>query len=211
MSAEGENKDPEQKPEDKPAVPDLDALIKAAVDKELADIKSKLDNAYKKRDEVQKELDAYRDKERQAEIESLKEQGKLKEAHEKELEALKARNAELEQQNVSLTRDSVIKAALAGLELRNARASEMAHKEISKELIRDDAGNWVHRSGKSITEFVAEFAADQENAFLFKAKVNNGGGQQGGPAVDPKTGKSLFALSQAEVLELARQGKLKKR
>ena len=193
-------------------VPDIENLVKERVAAELAEIKGKLDTAYEKRDLAAKELEVYKQKERDAEIALLKEQGNLKEAHAKELEALQARNQALEQQNLALTRDGAIKQALSALDTRNARAYEMAQVEIAKETVRDESGNWVHRSGKSISEFVAEFAADADNAFLFKPKQNNGGG--GGPSnntPDSTSGKSLFALSQAEVIKLAQEGKLKRK
>ena len=192
-------------------VPDIENLVKERVAAELAEIKGKLDTAYEKRDLAAKELEVYKQKERDAEIALLKEQGNLKEAHAKELEALQARNQALEQQNLALTRDGAIKQALSAQEMRNARAMELAQQEIAKETIRDESGNWVHRSGKSISEFVAEFAADPENAFLFKPKQNNGGGGQSNNVPDAATGKSLFAMSQADVIRLAKEGKLKRK
>ena len=193
-------------------VPDIESLVKERVAAELAEIKGKLDTAYEKRDLAAKELEVYKQKERDAEIALLKEQGNLKEAHAKELEALQARNQALEQQNLALTRDGAIKQALSAQEMRNARAMELAQQEIAKETIRDESGNWVHRSGKSISEFVAEFAADPENAFLFKPKQNNGGGgSQSNSVPDTATGKSLFAMSQTEVIRLAKEGKLKRK
>ena len=193
-------------------VPDIENLVKERVAAELAEIKGKLDTAYEKRDLAAKELEVYKQKERDAEIALLKEQGNLKEAHAKELEALQARNQALEQQNLALTRDGAIKQALSAQETRNARAMELAQQEIAKETIRDESGNWVHRSGKSISEFVAEFAADPENAFLFKPKQNNGGGgSQSNSVPDTATGKSLFAMSQTEVIRLAKEGKLKRK
>ena len=198
--------------DDKKLEPNIDSLVEERVKAALAEIKGKLDAAYEKRDLAAKELETYKQKEREAEIALLKEQGNLKEAHAKEMEALQSRNAALEAQNLELTRDGAIKQALSALDTRNTRAYEMAQKEIAKEIIRDESGNWVHRSGKSISEFVAEFAADPENAFLFKPKQNNGGGGgQSNNVPDTATGKSLFAMSQADVIRLAKEGKLKRK
>ena len=192
---------------------DVEKIVSERVAAALADFKSKLDAAYAKRDESAKELELYKQKERDAEIALLKEQGKLKEAHEKELEDLKAHNAVLEQKNLSLTRDGMIKSALSGFETRNAKAANVAKDEIANELIRDESGNWVHKHGKSIDEFVAEFAANPDNAFLFKPKVNNGGGggQESQNKGDQTKGKSLFALTQEEVIKIAQEGKLKRK
>jgi len=212
MSTEENKPEVQQQQSDVQHNVDVERVVSERVAAAIAEIKGKLDAAYEKRDSANKELESYKQKEREAEIALLKEQGNLKEAHEKELETLKAENNKLLQQNLSLTRDGAIKNALTGYETRNAKAATVAQEAIASELIRDDSGVWVHRSGKSIPAFVAEFAADAENAFLFKPKANNGSGGGGNTqVVDTNAKKSLFAMSQDDVIKLVQEGKLKRK
>ena len=85
----------------------------------------------------------------------------------------------------------------------------MADREIIGQLVRDESGTWVHRSGVSVKDFVKTFAEVEDNAFLFKPKINNGTGNSGAkPTNTSSDKKSLFEMSQEEVLKMAREGKL---
>ena len=192
--------------------PDLDKLVSDRVAEALKDVKGKLDNAYAQRDEALKVKAEYERKEREAEIAKLKEEGNLKEAHEKEMSEERAKREAAEKKIVELTRDNSVRALLGSLDFRTPAATEMAYKEIVGGLIQNEQGDWVHKSGVALSEFVEKFATDENNSFLFKPKVSSGAGTGAntGGGTPPSGGekKSLFNMSQAEVLKLAAEGKL---
>jgi vacuolar-type H+-ATPase subunit E/Vma4 len=195
------------KPEDKDLV---SKLVQERLDAELKDIKDKLDKAFKQRDEALKKAAELEQKEKEASIRKMEEEGKHKEAYEARLADSNARIAALEKRNTELSRDVSVRDALKGLAFRNETASEMAYKVITEQLVQNDSGQWVHRSGVSIRDFVGEFAKSEEQSFLFKPKSSSGAGTNqpsGGGTPDTKSGKSLFNLSQEEVLRMAAEGK----
>jgi len=113
---------------------------------------------------------------------------------------------------VELTRDKDLLDALKGLPFRNEKASQSAFKELVDELVQDDDGNWRHKSGASIRDAVKAYQKDEDNAYLFKVKASTGtGDNQKKPSEVDNKGKSLFEMSQAEVLKLAAEGKLPRR
>lgn len=184
-------------------------MIERLVSERLKDIKSKLDNAYEARDTAIKELDAMRQKEREAELKRLEEEGKYKELYEAKLAEERKKNESLEQERLRLTRDITLKDILKTLEFKSSKAAEMAFSEIVNQLIQDASGNWVNKSGKSVADFVKDFAEDESNSFLFKQKGSSGPGigQPQGKSISSGK-KSLFEMTQAEVLQLAAEGKL---
>lgn len=188
----------------------VQAAIQKAVDDKLKDIKAKLDNAYAARDDAKAKLAELEAAKREAEIKKLKEDGKVQEAYEKQLEDERAARKALENRNRELTRDLEVRSALATLDFRTEKARANAFREIVDDLVQDEKGVWLHKSGSSIQEHVRSFHADADNSYLFKAKINSGGG---GGGAQPKPGsgdapKSLFGLTQAEVMKLAAEGKL---
>jgi hypothetical protein len=196
---------------------DVDALVKAAVAEQLKDIKGKLDGANSQRDEALKKLAEKELAEKDARKKQLEEEGKHKELMEiaiadkdKEIASLKAENEVLKGKLNVLSRDNVLREALSGLEFRNDKAANVAFKELVSELEKDEEGNWKHKSGKSIKEAVADFAADETQSFLFKAKVNTGGGSGGKPntAGGSDQNKSLFSMKTEDVLRMAERGEL---
>lgn len=193
----------------KGGTPDAKAAdIQALVDEQLKDIKGKLDKAYGARDAALAKVAEHEQRLREAELARLKEEGKHKEAYEMQLAEEKARREAVEKKNIELTRDIDLRNALSGLTFRNEHAAGMAFRELVQELIRDEKGEWVHKSGIPIREAVQKFAENEENAFLFKQKVNSGSGNSS-PSGTPDSGsKPLYKQTQAEVLALARQGKL---
>ena len=71
-----------------------------------------------------------------------------------------------------------------------------------------EKGEWVHKSGVAVKDFVKTFAENEDNAFLFKQKQNSGNGSQNVPPSSNTTKKSLFEMTQDEVLQMAAEGKL---
>lgn len=190
----------------------LEALIKKGVEEALKPMKEKLDKAYSARDEALRKVAAFEEKERQAEITRLQEEGKHREAFEMQLAEERAQRENLEKQNIALTRDIEIRNALGAQPFRNDNALEMAYKEIVTQVVRNEQGVWVHKSGVSVRDFVKAFAENEDNAFLFRQKQSSGanvGSQKSG--TPPAGTKSIFEMSQDEVLKLAREGKLPKR
>jgi hypothetical protein len=191
----------------------VEKLAQAKLEASLKDIKSKLDSAYKNRDEALGKVAEFEQKEREQELKRLQEEGKHKEAYELQLAEEKAKREALEKRNVELTRDIEARSALSNHNFRNDNALEMAYKEIVSELVKNEAGNWVHRSGASIKEYVKQFSENADNAFLFKPVTSSGSGSSGVLPTNPNsttTKKSLFNMSQDEVIKMATEGKFRK-
>jgi hypothetical protein len=192
----------------------LDRLIEEKAAEKLKETKKLLDNAYAERDRANAELAKTREKERQAELKKLEEEGKFKEAYELKLAAEQAKYNEtvakmqaLEETNLTLTRDSQVKSLLSECKLRNGDAAEMAFGSIIANLVRNEQGVWVHKTGISVSDYVKAFASDDSKSFLFASKQSSGAGTTTtSPA--PTTKKSLFSMSQADVLKMAAEGKL---
>ena len=191
---------------------DLNAKIQAGIDTALQPIKAKLDNAYAARDEALAKVAEFERKEREREIARLKEEGKHQEAHEQEIAEERAKRTAAEKRVIELTRNSEVRDSMAGLEFRNKKAQDLAFQEVVSQLVQNEKGDWVHKSGATVKDFVESFAKDDSNNFLFKPKVNSGSGS-GQPRNDPppKQASSLYGLSQEEVLKLAAEGKLPRR
>lgn len=217
-----ENEDPnaqkkgEEKDDDKNKAATLDmndpavkAAIAAAVADALKPMKENLDKSYAERDAALQKVAEHEQKEREAEIKSLEEQGKHKEAYEARLAEERAAREALEKRNTELTRDVELKGALNAIDFRNKTASDMAYRSLVSDLVRNEQGKWVHKSGTSIEEAVTSYISNEDNAFLLKPKISSGSGtppaKQGSPGAEPK---SLFARPQAEVIKMAEEGKL---
>lgn len=188
----------------------VEQLVAERVDAELGKIKQNLDKAYKARDDALAEVEKHKIKERDLEIQKLEQEGKLKEAAELRVADTNKKLEEANKRIVELTRDTEVKSILQGLEFRSKSAAEMATKEITAQLVQDANGSWVHKSGISISEFVDKFSKDDDQQFLFKPKANSGAGTGGTSSSTQQTNsqqKSLFALSQAEVLKMAAEGR----
>lgn len=190
----------------------LAALVQKRVDEELKDIKGKLNAAYGARDTAEKRAKELEDAAQAAHKKRLEDEGKHQELLTLELKEEREKRTAAELLNTKLSRDVEVRAALNGLDFRNERASEIAYKEIVSELSQNSKGEWTHKSGISIKDFIADFAKDESQSFLFKVKSNNGSGSNGSNGKpDINKPKSLFALTQAEVLALAEKGELNKR
>lgn len=205
--------EPKPKDKDEPKPKDKDQPSE-----EFKELKSKLDKLYGERDTLKDELAEAKKSIRDAELERLKNEGKEVEALQAQLDDAKLENEQLKKTIVELTRDNAVIKELGNYELRNDRANDLAYTAILKELVQDDKGNWVHKGGKSISEFIKSYFEDEENEFLLKPKENRGTGsddEQEQQQPTDKTSKhkkgSLFGKSQAEVLRMAEEGKLPSR
>ena len=215
QNQETNNQQQQQQDDKKPdsGNPDIEKLVQAKLDEALKDIKTKLDKAYGARDEALKKVAEFEREKKEAELKRLQEEGKHKEAYEMQLAEERAKREAAEKRNVELTRDIEVRNALSSHPFRNDNALEMAYREVVGQLVQNEQGAWVHRSGVSIKDFVKSFAENDDNAFLFKPKVSSGSGSQGTKPTNASGGekKSLFSMSQEEVLKLAREGKLQGR
>ena len=211
------NPDPKADPKTDPA-PDNDMIARLVAEKvaeELKVVKSKLDSAYQVRDEALKKAAMLEQAEREAALKKLQEEGKHKEAYEMQLlekdaayNELVKKLSDMEKLNVELTRDSQVRDLLGATKFRNDKAANMAFHEITNQLIRNDKGEWIHRSGVSLNDFVKSYVSDDANSFLLEAKPSSGGGLDT-PRPSPGNSKSsLFGKPLAEVLKLAAEGKL---
>ena len=190
----------------------VEKLVNERLEENLKPIKEKLDKAFEQRDKALEKVKEFEAQKREEELKQLEEQGKHKEAFELRLAEERAEKETLKKKNVELTRDVNVRNVLATLDLRNDRAMEMAYQDIVGQLIQNEQGTWVHRSGISVKDFIKTFAEEESNSFLFKPKVSSGAG--GGPAGKPTITsgkKSLFDMTQAEVMQLAGEGKLRQR
>ena len=188
-------------------------LVDEKVKEAIKDIKSKLDNAYNARDEALRklaEIEAFR---KQEEVKRLQEEGKHKEALEMQLAEERAQRAAYEKRVVELTRDMELRNALGTYTFKNDNAFNMAYREIVEQLAQDEKGIWRHKSGVSLKDYVRQFAEAEENAFLLKPKVSSGTGSSSVKSTNTSSDskKSVFSMSQEEVLKLAREGKLGRR
>ncbi|WP_396189593.1 hypothetical protein [Flavobacterium sp.] len=198
--------------DDKNKVPDVDKIIQSKIDEQLKDIKGKLDKAYGARDEALKKVADFEKEKREAELKRLQEEGKHKEAYEMQLAEEKTKREAAEKRNIELTRDIDVRSTLMAQPFRNDNALEMAYREIVGQLVQNEQGVWVHKTGLSISDYVKAFAENDANSFLFKVKQSSGSGSSGVNSSnnDSSEKKSLFAMSQDEVLKMAREGKLRK-
>lgn len=188
------------------------------------EVKSALDRAYAARDasvlaaqNAQAELDKYKQKERDAETERLKAEGKLTEVHNLEKTQWEKEKAELAQaRDAALSRlDSLelkgtIEEAIASVnkEFKSERARKTAIREITDLLVKNDKGEWLSKDGKKPQDIAKTYLDDVENSYLIKLPVNSGSGQPSNPSGQPAPNKKVSQMTNAEILELARKGGL---
>ncbi|MDB4575341.1 hypothetical protein N9112_00095 [bacterium] len=191
---------------------DVKAQVDAAVAEALRPIKDKLDGAYTARDDALAKVAELEEEGKQRQIEDLKRDGKEREAFELELAEARAGREALEKRNIELTRDMDVNNALSVFDFRNARAKDIAFRDIVDNLVKGEDGQWVHRTGVDIKTAVSNFAKDDANEFLLKPTESNGAPIDTDPTpTNPGGGeKSLYAMTQDEVLKLAAEGKLRK-
>jgi len=183
--------------------------IEQAVNDRLAKMKSNMDRMVKERDAALQKAAEVEQAQKQAEIKRLEEEGKLTEALEMKLAEAQAKLKVFEEENTKLNRDNVVNSQLAALDFRNERSRQMAQRDIVEQLVQNEAGSWVHKSGTTIQEFVESYSKSEDNSFLFRVKANSGAGTTT-PSAPSNTEekKSLSQMSTDEVLALAAKGQL---
>lgn len=183
--------------------------IEAAVQDRLKQMKDNMDRMVRERDEALKKAAEVEQAQKAAEIERLEAEGKLKEALEMKLAEANAKLKVFEEENTKLNRDNVVNTQLATLEFRNERSRQMAQRDIVEQLVQNENGAWVHKSGSSIQEFIDSYSKSEDNSFLFRVKANSGAGTATPSAQSNTTEKkTLSQMSQEEVLALAAKGQL---
>jgi hypothetical protein len=183
--------------------------IEREVQERLAKMKSNMDRMASERDEALKKAVEIEQKQKQDQIQRLEEEGKMQEALEMKLAEAQARLKVFEEENIKLNRDSVVNSALGGLEFRNERSRQMAYRDIVEQLVQNDDGLWVHKTGTNIQDFIKTYSKNEDNSFLFRVKANTGAGtsnNSGTPSMDQK--KSIGEMTTEEVLALAAKGQL---
>jgi len=183
--------------------------IEQEVQDRLSKMKSNMDRMARERDEALKKAAEIEQKQKQDQMKRLEEEGKLQEVLEMKLAESEAKLKVFEQENTRLNRDNVVNGTLSALEFRNDRSRQLAYRDIVEQLVQNETGNWVHKSGISIQDFVGSYSKDEDNSFLFRVKTNSGTGADNPSGTPNMTAKrSLSQMSQSEVLALAASGKL---
>jgi uncharacterized membrane protein YheB (UPF0754 family) len=183
--------------------------IEREVQDRLTKMKSNMDRMAKERDEALKKAAEIEQQQKQEQIQRLEEEGKLQEALEMKLAEANAKLKVYEEENTKLNRDNVVNSQLGGLEFRNERSRQMAYRDIVEQLVQNENGTWVHKSGTTIQDFILAYSKNEDNSFLFRVKANSGAGtttSAGTPNVTEK--KSLSQMTQEEVLAMASKGQL---
>ena len=210
MSEENLNNEEQETEAPQATSEELSRMVQARVEEELAAIKGKLNDAYASRDDAVKKAVQFEEEKKAVEIARLEEEGKHKEAGDIRLAELAAKLEVREKQVTELTRDNVVRDALRGMEFRNDTAAEFAYRDVVGQLVQDENGQWVHRTGASIKDFAESFKKDEDKDFLFKPKQSSGTGQQPNAvtqgAFDAK--KSLTDMSMDEIMAAAAAGHL---
>lgn len=193
-----------------PSQDELSKMVESRVAEELAGIKEKLNSAYSARDEAVKKAVAYEEEKKALQINRLEEEGKHKEAADIKLAELSARLSERDKQITELTRDGVVRDALRGLDFRNETAAEFAYRDVVSQLTQNENGQWVHRTGASIKDFIDTFRKDEDKEFLFRPQQSSGVGQQANqaPTGGFDSNKPLSEMSVEELMAAAAAGHL---
>lgn len=183
---------------------EFESVVAKMVEERLAKMKSNMDRMSTERDEAIRKAVQLEESQKEAKMKLLEEEGKHKEVAEMKLAALEERLKIAEERNIKLSRDQAVKDALTGLDFRNERSHKMAFNDIVNNLVQDENGSWVHKSGAMIRDFIQTYAKDEDNEFLFKPKNNSGGGittSQGTPNMSSK--KKFSEMTTQEALAAA--------
>ena len=197
-----------EKVQEQPVSDEVDP-IEQAVQERLSKMKANMDRMSNERDEALKKAAEIEQKQKQDQMKRLEEEGKVQEVLEMKLAEAQAKLKVFEEENTKLNRDSVVNSTLSSLDFRNDRSRQLAYRDIVEQLVQNENGSWVHKSGTTIQDFVLSYSKDEDNSFLFRVKANSGAGTgqpSGTPQMDRK--KSLSHMSQEEVLGLAAKGQL---
>ena len=199
--------------EESPQAPAMDSaelnkIIQARVEEELSGIKEKLNSAYSQRDEAVAKAVSFEEEKKALTISRLEEEGKHKEVADMKISEMTAKLEARDRQITELTRDSAVRDALKGLDFRNDTAADFAYRDVVDQLIQNENGQWVHRTGSSIKDFIDSFRKDDDKEFLFRPKQSSGTGQQ---AQSVATGgfdssKSMADMTNDEIMAAAAAG-----
>jgi len=183
--------------------------IEAIVAGRLAKMKENMDKMATERDAAIKLNADAEAAAKTATIARMKEEGKLQEALELELEVARKEIETYKTETTGLKRDSVLTNALAGMDFKSEKSRDMARREIVDQLVQGEDGAWQHSTGSNIQDYVKAYADSEDNSFLFRVKSNTGGGT-GNPngVVNTDTTKKIGEMSTTEILALASKGKL---
>jgi len=183
--------------------------IEAIVAGRLAKMKDNMDKMATERDAAIKLNADAEAAAKTATIARMKEEGKLQEALELELEVARKEIETYKTETTGLKRDSVLTNALAGMDFKSEKSRDMARREIVDQLVQGEDGAWQHSTGSNIQDYVKAYADSEDNSFLFRVKSNTGAGT-GNPAGAPNTDatKKIGEMSTTEILALAAKGKL---
>ena len=209
MSENIENNEPIQNNDDgaiNTESPEFKALIEARIASELAKIKENLDKSYSARDAAIKEAAELKEKLKREEIKALEKEGKTAEALQMKLADIQAKLEATQEENLRLSRDQLVKDALSGIKFKNNKARGVAFDEIRNALVRDEDGQWVHKTGASLKTAVESFEKDPDNEYLFDIPVSQGTTTPG--LTKNKRPDSISNLSGAEIMELAKKNLL---
>jgi len=158
-----------------------------------------LDKKYKalERDKVKADKAA-----REAEIAALEKDGKALEAAKKRAEDLEAEIEQTRAENTKLKRDQVLDSELVSVPFRNSKMRTLARRELLDDLVQDEDGEWTTKSGSTIAQAVIAYVEDEDNAALFKTKINSGADTDSpGKAPLKDEPKSILDIPQAEMLK----------
>jgi len=183
--------------------------VEREIQDRLLKMKSNMDRMANERDEALKKAAEIENNQKQDQMKRLEEEGKLQEVLEMKLAESQAKLKVSQDENTKLNRDSVVSSTLTMLDFRSERSRQLAYRDIVEQLVQNENGSWVHKSGINIQDFVASYSKDEDNSFLFRVKGNTGAGagqSSGAPNMDKK--KTLSEMSQEEVLGLASKGQL---
>jgi hypothetical protein len=187
----------------------FDKLVKARSEENLSKMKTNMDRMSEERDQAIREKARFEEAETVRKQEQLEKDGKIQESLEMQLTALKEKNKLLNDRISTESRSRNLSSALRSVDFRNDRAAELAEMAIVPQLIQDKDGNWVHKSGISISEFVKTYFSDEDNEYLLKPKQSRGTGDVPNPGTkSDKAPASLSGVSSSKMLELVRAGKV---
>lgn len=195
------------KPANAPTAEEIKAQVDAMVEERLKEVKSKLDSAYGARDEAIQKATRLAEEAKQREMEALTAAGKHQEVLQMKLTAAEEQLKMFKERITGFERDSVVQEQLRGLSFRNDRSAEMAYRTVVEQLVQNNDGAWVHRTGVPIKDFVSAFAKDPEYEFLFQPKSNSGAGSgNGNGAPNTKLNKKVTDMTTQELMAAAQSG-----
>jgi hypothetical protein len=121
---------------------------------------------------------------------------------------LNAKLQEREKQITELTRDNVVRDSLKGLDFRNDTAADFAYRDVVAQLVQNENGQWMHKTGASVKDFIDSFRKDEDKEFLFKPKQSSGTGQSSmqAPTGGFDSNKPLSEMSTEEIMAAAASG-----